>query len=282
MSLRQLPIELLDAICQQALPADLVSLSSTASSILPVAQRLLYRHISVSQHLGVVATLAKKPELAHHVRTFALTLLDCSTVFDAFYRLLAVALFSMTELTSLDLFVDSGASWILTATPHLTFPRLVHFSCSFPLDSHLASFLSTTEALLELEISGSEILPIPVLPDASIPRLSHFIGSSHAANAVVPGRPVESIHLQSGDLTESDAVTLAKSSAQIIILSATTSSLPVSLLETLTQCMPRLAYLRMMTTYNFPQAPDVVSYLSIPQQSYAHLPRHSMNRQQRL
>ncbi|KAF8076162.1 hypothetical protein FPV67DRAFT_400982 [Lyophyllum atratum] len=268
MSLPQLPAELLDAICQLVQPLDLAALARTNSTIHPIAQRLLYRHLSVSStshDLQVVVALAKQPELAQHVRTFTLRL-DSSTVFSSFYRLLGVALSGMTELTSLDLFVDSTASWILSEI-QCTYPRLVHFGSSFALDNHVAAFLSKTEALLELEVDGASTtpnsLPAPTLPVASIPRLSQFVGSSHVASAIVPGRPVESIHLPSGDLTEEDVISLAKSTAHVVIFGATTSSLPMALLDSLSQRMPYLVYLRLMTTCNFSEPPKPSFYEQI-------------------
>jgi len=266
MYLPQLPVELLDSICQRVQPLDLVALARTDSTIHPVAQRLLYRHLSLSStscNLRAVVALSRKPELAQHVRTFSLRL-DSSTVFSSFYRLLSLTLSSMTELISLDLFVDSTASWILSEI-QCTYPRLVHFASSFTFDNHVAGFLSKTDALFELEVDGASTssLPIPTLPVASIPCLSQFVGSSHVATAIVPGRPIESIHLPSGDLTEEDVITLANSTAHVVIFGATTSSLPMPLLESLSQRMPHLVYLRLMTTCNFSEPPKPSFYEQI-------------------
>jgi hypothetical protein len=173
----------------------------------------------------------------------------------------------MTEVTSLELFVGSNASWVLLGTHGCVFTRLQRFACSFPLDSHVVDFLGNTESLLELEVDGiSSPLspPLPTLPVASVPLLCEFKGSSHAATAIVPGRPVQSIHLNSGDLTGDDVAILARSTAHVAILGTTTSSLPVPLLQSLALHLPDLVYLRliMMTTFNFPEAPDAVSLSS--------------------
>ncbi|KAF9468952.1 hypothetical protein BDZ94DRAFT_1317514 [Collybia nuda] len=263
-----LPVELLHAIFQQTSTHDLLALSTTHSLFYSIAQPLLYRHISIPyppRNAAVVIALAQKPQLAHHVRSFAIRLDSSSTFFNPFYQLLAKALSAMTELTSLDLFVDPAASWVLQGTHTNSFPRLRHFGCSFPLDANVAAFLSITEAVVELELDAisTNLHSTSPLPVGSLPQLSQFVGSVQAAQAVVPGRPVESIHLSSGDLTESDVVTLARSTAHVVILGATTSSLPVPLLEKLTHCMPHLVYLRMMTTYNFSEAPDVAFYQNI-------------------
>jgi hypothetical protein len=268
MPLHRLPPELLDAVCHHLEPNHLPAVAESAKSLLPVAQRRLYRHLSISaitHNLNLIPLLAKKPSLASHVRSFAVRL-QSSTLFFSFYRLLATALSNMTQLTSLQLFVDPQASWILAAEIPRCYPRLLHFSCSFALDSHVATFLSKADALSHIELDDSfddtlEIeQSIPPLPSATIPHLTQFIGSSRAANTIVPGRPVHTIHLLSGDIAERDILNLAKSSAPVVIFGATTSCLPAPLLDTLARSMPHLAYLRIMTTYNFANAPDVVSF----------------------
>ena len=149
MAFALLPVELLDAICHRAQPTDLAVLSRTCSSISPVAQRHLYRHLSVSaasRNLQAVVTLAKRPELARNMRTFSLRA-GCATLFQPFLRLVGMALSCMTELVDLGLFVDPDASWILSQVC-CPYPRLTRFSSSFALDTHVAEFLSKTEALL--------------------------------------------------------------------------------------------------------------------------------------
>jgi hypothetical protein len=261
MSLHKLPVGLIDDIFQCVSPAVLVSLSRLSSSIYPVAQRLLYRHLSIlSQNIGVVITLAEKPELAQHVRTFTIRV-DPSTLFKSFYHLLAKALVNMTGIISLELFLEPSASWVLPGTCHHVFPRLERLFCSFPLDSHFVNFLSKTKALLQLEIDGiSSPLSLQkgTLPNGFLPQLREFKGHSHAAMAIIPGRPVESIQLDSGDLTWDDIATLAQSTAHVAILGVTTSLPPVPLLQTLTHHFPHLMYLRIMPTYPFLEFPDTV------------------------
>lgn len=264
MAFAQLPVELLDAICQRGQSTDLAVLSRTCSSIHPVAQRRLYRDLSLStalHNLQAVVTLAKKPELAPHVRSFSLRA-ECATTFKPFLQLLRTVLSRMTELESLDLFVAPDASWILSGV-QCTYPRLLHFSSSFSFDSHVAEFLSKTEALLELEVDGISTSPnallVPCLPAQSIPRLSQFVGPSHVARAIVPGRPVESIHLPLGDLTVEDVIILANSSSDVLILGATTTSPPSPILDSLSQHMSSLVYLRLMTTCDFLEGSQPVS-----------------------
>lgn len=282
MYLQDLPVELLDGICQYVFPSDLVALSRTSAIFYPVAQRCLYRHLSISsisRNSAVVITLARKPQIAQFVRTFAIRLDPFSFPFQSFYRHLSTALSSMHELTSLDVFIDSNASWVLGGEPNTNYTRLQHFACSFPFDSHVAQFLSTTPALLELELDSIPTVsllpspPTPSVPPTSLPRLGQFIGSSQAAKAIVPGRPVQSIHLNSGDMTEDVVECLAAATAPVVVLGASTSSLPVPLLEVISQHMSHLVYLRMMTTYNFSEAPDAVSlsHLNHPDRASPHM-----------
>lgn len=269
MPLQYLPAELLDSICHYAPLPDLVALSKTSSLFYTVTQRFLYRHISIdstSTNLAVVLTLAKKPHVARHVRSFAIRLDPyTTTILRSYYCRLREALSNMSELTSLDMSVDPTASWVLRIRPNVKFPRLQHFASSFPLDSHVAHFLCRAEAIRQLEVDSfpiSDPIAPSSLPVTAIPHLSCFIGSSQAAQAVIPGRPVEEIHLNSGDMTEDVVRGLAKSAASVLLLGASTSSLPLPLLGTLAEFMPQLEYLRMMTTYNFLDAPDATFYQS--------------------
>lgn len=265
MSLPSLPVELLDNILQYTASPELVALSRTCSSISPVALRLLYRHIVISpwsRNISAVTTLAKKSDLAHFVRSFSITTAAFPPLFPAFYRLLASALSRITEVTSLNLLIDSGASWILG--DNITYPRLQQFNCSFPLDSIVTEFLARTPALLQLEVDSLPCVPsspIPTLPVATIPHLVQLVGSPRAVRAIVPGRPLESIHLSEGDLIEEDLACLAKGTADVLLLGATASTPPVPLLESIARHLPHLAYLRIMTTYHFTQAPEAVSFI---------------------
>ncbi|KAH9482617.1 hypothetical protein JR316_0004717 [Psilocybe cubensis] len=261
MSLQQLPTELLDAVALQLAPTDLAALSRVAPVFYHVAQRRLYRHLRLdSSSLTCVFTLASCPHIASHVRSFEIRLSPQSTLLAAFYRRLALAIANMEELTSLVLAVDQAASWILRTPPH---PRLRRFSSSFHLDHHLAHFLSKTDALLELHLDPphDSLSPVAPLQHGALPLLNQFTGPSQAAQLLVPGRPVEHIHLNSGDLTEDLAETLARSTVPITELLATTTSHSVSLIGTLTRCMEQLVHLRLVTTYNFSDAPDAVHLL---------------------
>ncbi|TFY74594.1 hypothetical protein EWM64_g9419 [Hericium alpestre] len=285
MPFAALPIELVDAICHNVDQPGLVSLSRTSSSIHPVAQRLLYRHVSISRparNLDVVITLARKPHVARFVRTFTLALDDSHSVFPAFYAALSDALASMTELTALDLLIAPSASSVLAhAMQRVAYPRLRRFTSAFSFDAPVADFLTRTPALEELELDSAPTPstdPLPLLPPTAIPRLVHFVGSCQAAKVVVPGRPLESIHIHDGDLTEDEIACLAQSTGHVAVLGAITSALLVPLLQNIAHHLPCLAYLRVMAPFHADAklVPDAVrdppalrrSMLTLPQSFY--------------
>ncbi|KAJ3856943.1 hypothetical protein EV368DRAFT_61280 [Lentinula lateritia] len=263
MSFTMLPLELIDVVCANLAPTDLARLSYICSSAHQAAQRQLYRHVSISssrRNLGVVLTIARKPQIAHYVRSFSMEIDSYFTLLRPFYRQVSRALASMTELTSLRLFVDPTASWVLK---NISLPRLVHFACPFNLDSHVSNFLKHTHALLELEVDSTPCglrRPASALAPSSVTQLQHFVGSSLAAEVTIPSRPVQSVQLTAGDLTEEVATRLSESTADIAILSATTSSAPATLLQLLSQKMQCLVHVQLLTTYSFPEAPDVTFY----------------------
>lgn len=269
MFILNLPVELLDDICLNVTPTDLSAIAQTSSLLYPVAQRLLYRNLSVSSwydNLSVVATLAKRPDLARFVRSFSVSLDPSTPIFLSFYRLLSKALSNMTDITSLGIFADASTSWLLIGTEKSAqYPHLRHFAGSFPFDSYVAKFLETTPALLELELDSTLIhsSPPPRLSMSAIPHLAQFVGSSDAAGVIVPGRPLESIHLNSGDLNEDDVTCLAQTTARVIVFGASTTSLPAPLLDVLARHLPHIVYLRIMTTHGFAKAPDVAFYEEI-------------------
>jgi hypothetical protein len=265
MSLQDLPVELVDDICQNATTTDLLAISRTTTFLHGVAQRLLYRHISVSttsQNLSVAVTLAKRPSVALLVRSFSISADARSTIFRSFYKVLASAISNMSELVSLDMFIDSSNSWILGGDNKPVYSRMVHFTCPFSLDSNVSKFLHSTPALLELEVDSIPIphsSPMEPLPLTLLPLLNQFIGSPQAAKAVVPGRPLESIYLNAGELTVDDVSILAKASAPVVALEALTRQSPALLLASLARHLPSLVFLRLTATNTFSNAPDVVS-----------------------
>lgn len=264
MSINLLPIELIDHLTAFVATADYVALSQVNTRFYHVVQRHLYRHVHVDDtNTACVLTLGRKPHLARNVRTFAVRLNPFSkpSLLSSWYRQLHCAISHMSELTSLEMSIDQAASWVMQTPSDAAYPRLRRFVSSFHLDDHVAHFLNKADALLDLEIDSLNTYSLPVvsLRANAIPLLQHFTGSSHAAQVIVPSRPVGHIHLNSGDLTEDVADSLAKSTAPILVLAAATSSHSVSLIGTLTRCMNHLMHLRIVTTYNFSDAPDAVS-----------------------
>ncbi|KAJ7283866.1 hypothetical protein C8J57DRAFT_1293823 [Mycena rebaudengoi] len=253
-----LPVELLDAVCSYLdCRSDLRAVALTHSALLNSALRILYRTINVSTRctpLSLVLTLASRPDLARHVRSFALSVDPTATLFHSFYRRLATALSHMTALVSLDLFIGTG-SWVL---PDAVYPQLQHFASSFPFDARVAKFISGVPALQRLQLEPS-VVPAALQPEG-MSRLAELVSCSSSAAAIVPGHPVESIHISAGDFTEDLALALAKSTAAVTVLSATTSAAPVHLLQILGQHLPQLIYLRITSTWNFPAAPTNLFY----------------------
>ncbi|KAF9485385.1 hypothetical protein BDN70DRAFT_927630 [Pholiota conissans] len=259
-----LPTELLDHIASFVPHRHLPALASASARLCHVAQRRLFRHIALdARTLRAVLVLARCPHLARHVRSFALRIPPDAQLLRAFYLKLQRALSNMSALTDLDLSLDHAASWVL-CTPHApVFPRLARFASAFRLDAHVAEFLNKTPALRELEIDAATPDALRVLRPDALPLLAQFTGASDAAQLLVPTRPVEHIHLISGDFTEELATTLARSAAPILVLAAATSSHSVSLIGTLTRCMDRLVHLRIVTTYNFEDAPDTSYFANV-------------------
>ncbi|KAJ7937262.1 hypothetical protein B0H13DRAFT_1945029 [Mycena leptocephala] len=254
------PQELLESIFSflSDSPADLAVAARVSSFSYPAALRVLYRDLSVSHsplHAppDVLLTLAKRPDIARHVRCFAVALDHSATAYHSF---LATALSIMTALVSLEIFIDAD-SWVLP--DNLVYPQLQHFASSFPLDSRVAAFFRNAPALESAQVE-SAALQSHSLTHACLPRLAEFTGCASAATAVVPGRPVESIHINSGDLTEDLVPALARSTALVTVLSITTSSAPLPLLQTLGQHLPHIMYLRITSTSSLPAPPMTIFY----------------------
>ncbi|CCM02822.1 uncharacterized protein FIBRA_04934 [Fibroporia radiculosa] len=294
MSLSSLPIELLDAICEPLAsnPATLATLALTCTTFNACATRQLYRTLSVSAYartLPIVQTLARRPDLAALVHSFALTLDDADFAFRPFYVLLRSALGHMSHLVSLELLVDSNASWVLSSpSAQFQLSQLEQFTCSFPLDMHVSAFLGRTPALRSLQISEPALPSCQNLPDTHIPLLESYTGPASLL-PLLASRPVSTIYL-SGDLRledipqpsgapnareielnlypypapkNSDSDGGIKRREQVQVFSAITSETPAPLLEALALAYPGLVCLRVMTTSAFWDAPDMTLYTRI-------------------
>lgn len=290
MAISHFPVELLDIVCKHLSTSDLAAISSTSSLFYPIAQRILHRNLELSSsnhNLSVIVTLSKKPPVAHFVRTLSVTVGSGLPAFRPFYRALADALSAMSELNSLHLSLgDANASWVLASgTRHTTYPGLRTFTSSFPFDAHVTHFLERSPALERLELDTAPVsgtAPLPHLSHTAIPRLVHFIGSCQAAKVIVPGRPLESIHLHDGDLTEDQVACLAQSTGHIAVLGAITSALLVPFLQSLARHLPYLAYLRLMAPFHVSSklSDDVRRSLCLPAQLTEYRYRLSTNKLQ--
>ena len=288
MSLTSLPVEIIDAVCEPlaACPSSLARLALTCSAVNHSATRILYRSVSVSQYarnLPLIHMLATRPELAGLVHDFSITIDESCPVLRAFYSQLRVALCQMPRLSSLVVKVDAGASWILPDSQPLN--DLQRFVCSFPLDARVRAFLGQTPYLRSLEIEESPPLDTQVLPDTHVPLLDSYTGPA-ALLPSLASRPLSTIYL-TGDLRIEDVLqatgapgagrlnaesisfpntaskhTACEGSARarktLRVCSAITSAPPAELLEALAAAYPDLAYLQLMTTTAFWEAPDMV------------------------
>ncbi|KAF9646975.1 hypothetical protein BDM02DRAFT_3098965 [Thelephora ganbajun] len=243
------PPELLDSICSLLPTTDLVAVASANYTLNAVAQRTLYRTISITpaaNNLSVLSTLTARPHIAIHVRTFSITIHHEQP--HTFYTLLAKALEQMTELTSLTLFLDADASWVLNSEAH--YLNLTSFASSFPFDSNLVDFLSRTPLVVDLQVGSalpSSDQPEINLPPSSIPNLARFTGPHHTARVVVPQRPVEALFLSEVISDDSIFGQLSQSKSNIIIFDAVVSLGLLPCVTAISQAMPSLHYLRLMT-----------------------------------
>jgi hypothetical protein len=262
MSLSLFPTEILNSICLHLPNIDLVSVATANTTLCAISQRLLYRHISIvlsPANPRVVNTLASRPDISQHVRTFSLILHGNNPA--GFYHLLTSALTGMTELESLVLLIGSDNSSVLTgSTKYLHYPRLRHFTCSFAFDQDVANFLDRTPNIVELELNSATAPPsvLPHLSSTAIPHLSRFLGPSWVAELVVPGRPVQALFLSNGLLNEFVLSQLARSSYPIVLLDAISNTRLVPCLEAIARNLPSLNYLRLMTMVPCDGHPDSV------------------------
>lgn len=244
------PPELLDSICCLLPTTDLVAVARANYTLNAVAQRSLYKNISitpVSNNLSVLDTLAARPHTANHVRTFSITMHNKQP--HTFYNLLARTLEQMTELISLTLFLDVDASWVLNSEAH--YLNLTSFASSFPFDSSLVGFLGRTPAIVDLQVG-----PAPLsndheseinLPPTSIPNLTRFTGPYQTARIVVPQRPVEALFLSQVISDDSIFSQLSQSKSNITVLDAVVGLGLLPCVTAISKTMPSLHLLRLMT-----------------------------------
>lgn len=286
MSLHNLPLDILHALCAFLDTSSLLNLSRTHSVFYPYTQRNIYRHVAISSlpnAVRCIKTLHNNPDFALFVRSFSLRIDANAALLGAFVDNLASVLVDMSNLASLDLVLPPAASRVLaSSSPRLarlhpdrspSYHRLSRFSSNFGLDASLCTFLARTPALKELQLGDAAattaVLPLAQpaaspLPVDALPNLALFTGSCSDATIIVPGRPLESVHLYSGDLDEAVLDALARSSTPITIFGSLTNSLSPSILHALASSLPHLQHLRIMTMYHSSNHPGDVSYIHRP------------------
>lgn len=261
MPVKDLPLDVIDALCHFVEHDDLAAVAASSSIFYPFAQRNLYRRVALFNPTDAVRclkTLHRRPDLARHVRVLSLRVDPNTPVLRPFVDLLAAAIARMVNLVSLDVVLPQSASrafWGAEAHGSL-YTRLTHFSCNLPLDDAVCSFLQRVPAAKELQLgectaieSASAKTPsVPMLPTSALPKLAFFMGSSDAAAILVPGRPLESVHLYSGELSEDVLDALSRASSPITVFGALTHSLSPSILHCLAESLPHLHHLRIMTS----------------------------------
>jgi hypothetical protein len=196
----------------------------------------------------------------------------------SYYSRLGKALQGMRGLTSLEVHVDAGLSWVLPSLSPLA--DLHHFSCSFGLDKYVASFLACTPCLHSLQLASSS--DNIELSTSVIPQLRSYTGPPNLLAQLLPMRPLSALHLCS-DLTLDDIAYFTNnisapsstppahkppegvivSHPTIETLSTITSAQPVAVVEAIAQACPSLVSLQVIASYAFWQAPDMVSSLSL-------------------
>ena len=249
MASSSFPPELLDSIFCLLPPQDLISVASASYTLNAVAHRTLYRNITITpatNNLSVLDTLAAHPHTATHVRTFSITIHNEQP--HTFHTLLAKALEQMNELTSLTLFLDADATCALNSEAR--YPNLTSFATSFPFDANLANFLGRTPAIVDLQVGAalpSSDQPEISLPPTSIPQLARFTGPYHTARVIVPQRPVEALFLSQVISDDSVFGQLSQSKSNITIFDAVVSLGLLPCVAAISQTMPSLHYLRLMT-----------------------------------
>ena len=276
MPVTDLPFDVLDLLCQFVHTPDLPALAASTSLFYPSAQSSLFRRISLynpSQALRFLSSLERRPDLAHHVRSLSMRLDPNARLLSPFVRLLGKGLANMPNLAYLDVVVPQAASRaFFDAEAHGTsYTRLLHFSCNLPLNHAICSFLQRAPALRELQLgeyaatSPQSTAPpsIPSLPSSALPNLAFYMGPSDAVPVLIPCRPLESVHLYPGDLSEEVLDALSRASSPITVFGAFTHSLSPAILRRLAESLPHLHLLRIMTMYHASNPPDDVSLSAI-------------------
>ncbi|TDL29321.1 hypothetical protein BD410DRAFT_892640 [Rickenella mellea] len=253
---KNLPLDVFDAVCAFLDVSELLSLARATSRLSPFANRYLYRHLSINspaRAIRCLTTLAERPGLALCVRSFSLRLDPTQPILRPFRLVLATAIRHMANIITLDLLLDPLTSCSLkdAVDDETVYDRLTSFVSNYSLDANVARFLRYTPSICDLQLGGYGTSPaINPLPISFLPYLSLFIGSCEAVAVLAPGRPLESVHLHSGSLTDDVFVALSRSTGPVKVFGAFTTSLSPNLLSSLASNLPHIQHLRIMTMFH--------------------------------
>ncbi|KAH8830227.1 hypothetical protein DL96DRAFT_1592068 [Flagelloscypha sp. PMI_526] len=248
--LLQLPNEVLDTIAESnAISAkDLTALSRVNSCLLPVSRRILYRSTAIRLSPGPDAFLPAflaNSDIGSFVTSFSFTCpFDATEPFLPLYQQLAMALSGMPNIVVADLQLPPSSSWVLRGC---RWPLLQAFRSSFQLDNNVLGVLTHSSLLQSIEMT-SNFLPGDCHKSLTkcCPSLNHFIGPPQVAALLVPGRPVERVHVLGTDLTPGLLDKLAASTRPIEVLEASVdyAHLP-HVLRQLRHNMSKLVHVRL-------------------------------------
>lgn len=249
--LLRLPNEILDNIANSNAISekDLSALSRVNSGLLQISRRILYRSTSIRLTPGPDAFLPAflaNSDIGSFITSFSFTCPFDPSACLPVYQHLARALRGMPNAVAVDLQVFPGASWILK---DVQWPLLRSLRCSFHFDPHVATLLSHSVHLHSFEMSMSphgRPGDYPPFSKRSCPSLAHFMGPPKVAALLVPGRPVERLHMLGMELTGAILDKLAASTRSVEVLEANVdpAHLP-AVIAHLRSTMPRISFLRL-------------------------------------
>ncbi|KAG9083805.1 hypothetical protein FRC07_013814, partial [Ceratobasidium sp. 392] len=207
-----------------------------------IALPLLYRSVFLTRERSVrrfCQTVENDSGLARLVQSFSIaSSASPEEEHQGFLEGIHAALKNMVSLTDLSIRLIEQPPyqqrhWIFEGT---TF-QLTHLELRMDYDSALISFLTSQPKLRCLTLLGAVPDHLSTLrlelPPTALPNLTHFHGHYTQALALVPGRPVKSVHItqvdDSGEFEPSDVFVCLKDTVETIA-----ESVHVGLLEEIT------------------------------------------------
>ncbi|KAF8641064.1 hypothetical protein AX17_000708 [Amanita inopinata Kibby_2008] len=242
------PTELLNEIAEYSSKAELLALCRASRRFNPVAGRLLYRVVSLSdpvQAIKCCSTILSRPLAALAVRRFSI---NCAVqdLFRNFFGLVADALRRTIYLEAMDISSCQPLLVLLRSTP---FPHLAQ--CSVPYSTQLTPFLSGRSSIRDLIVQPPTRLDLlqvvtDVFPHIPLPNLNTFVGPSKVAQYVMPSSNV--YHLTvfwDYDKPPSEVVPkFALSNRSIIVLDNIVVGWDPLLFTSIANALPKIVMLR--------------------------------------